>query len=143
MAEPADRLVDDPHGGRENEDRLDGARDVLELAVTVGMALVRGFTCFAYAKQGDERGDQVDSRMDGFGEDPTEPISRPTATLRTMRPALDATDNRATPVLRRPVSAPSRDGATGGGVGLGVGPSPFSLISTIIASRRGKAPRNH
>ncbi len=61
--------VDDPDGREEDEDGLDGPRHVLELAVSVGMPLVRRLARLADGEERDERGHQVDAGVDGLGED--------------------------------------------------------------------------
>ena len=61
--------VDDPDRRDEDEDGLYGARDVLELAVAVGMALVGGLARLPHGEERDQGGHQVDGGVDGFGYD--------------------------------------------------------------------------
>jgi len=67
--DPAHGLVDDPGAGEEEQQGLDEGRDVLDLAVSVGVRFVRRPVRDTDGDEGDQRGDEVESRMGGLGQD--------------------------------------------------------------------------
>ena len=67
--DPPDGLVDDPGAGDEEEHRLDEGGEVLDLAVAVRVGLVGRPVRDADGDEGDERGDEIEPRMGGLGQD--------------------------------------------------------------------------
>ena len=67
--DPLDRLIDDPAAGDEKEDGLDEGGEILDLAVAVRMGFVGRAVRDADGDEGDERGDEVEPRMGGLGQD--------------------------------------------------------------------------
>ncbi len=75
--EPVDRLMDDPAAGDEQEDGFGQRRKVFDLAVAVGMGLVRRPGGHAHGKEGDARRHQIKAAVQGFGEDAEAVCSQP------------------------------------------------------------------
>lgn len=69
VAEVVDRFDRDEDRGEDEEERFEEAREGLDFPVAVGMLAVGGFAGFADRVRGDEGGDEVEARVDAFGED--------------------------------------------------------------------------
>jgi len=63
---PRERFIDNVERGEHQEACFQKSREVLELAVAVGMARVGGLIGKPYRQERDDRGDQVQARMQGF-----------------------------------------------------------------------------
>src|SRR5689334_12359429 len=67
--EPVERFINDVQGSDEKQAGFDKRGKVLELAVAVGVALVRGEIRNAQGKKSDDGGHKVEPGMQGFAED--------------------------------------------------------------------------
>ena len=63
------RLVDDHAGADQDQHPLDRGREVFDLLVAVGVLRVGRLVGFADREVGDDRGDQVDQRVQRLGQD--------------------------------------------------------------------------
>ena len=68
--DPDDGLVDDPGAGHEKQHGLDQGGEILDLAVAVGMIVVRRLVGDVNGQQGDDGGDEVERRVGRFRQDP-------------------------------------------------------------------------
>ena len=66
--EPVARFVDDPHAGDQQQQRLEQRREILELAVAVGMLAVGGQARHPHGPKRHGGGDQVQGGMRRFGQ---------------------------------------------------------------------------
>ena len=109
--EPVGRLVDDDPGADEDQHPLDRRRQALDLLVAVGVLGVGRLVGFADRDEGDDRGDEVDQRVDRLGEDRDRAGDRPGRQLdrdqdrvggdRERRRAALGADHRASGVAGR------------------------------------------
>ena len=75
--QPVGRLVDDDPGADQDQHPLDRRRQALDLLVAVGVVGVGRLVGFADRDEGDDRGDQVDQRVDRLGDDRDRAGDRP------------------------------------------------------------------
>ena len=97
-------LADDQRPGDEDQEGLDGAGDVLDLAVAEGVLFIGRLTRGLDGSQGDDGSGEVDSGVIASETTDTEPMTTPTASLPSVRVVFEATDSQATRLLRRCVS---------------------------------------
>ena len=68
--EPDDGLVDDPGAGHKKQHGFDQGGEIFDLAVAVGMIVVRRLVGDVNGQQGDDGGDEVERRVGRFRQDP-------------------------------------------------------------------------
>src|SRR5215472_1497098 len=66
--QPLKGFKDDVNGGEDKQAGFDEGGEIFKFAVAVGVALVGGLVRNTHGKKGDDRGDQVETRMEGLGE---------------------------------------------------------------------------
>ncbi len=114
--EPVGRLVDDDPGADQDQQPLDRRRQALDLLVPVGVLGVGRLVGLAHRDEGDDRGDEVDQRVDRLGDDRDRAGDRPGGELdrdqqrvggdRERRRAALGADHRA-PGAASPANSPS------------------------------------
>ena len=62
-------LIDDVEGGDDEKSGFKEGGEIFEFAVAVGVARIRGLIGDADRKEGDDRGNEIQAGMEGFGED--------------------------------------------------------------------------
>lgn len=67
--EALDRLIDDPYAGGKEQAGFDEGGDVLDLAVAVLVLRVGGQVTDAHREEGDDRGHQIERRVQRLGKD--------------------------------------------------------------------------
>jgi len=66
MQKPSDGLEDNPGSRQEDQHRLQGSRDIFDLAVTERMAGIGRLSGFFDREEGDQGCDEIGDRMNGF-----------------------------------------------------------------------------
>ena len=101
------RLVDDHPGADQDQHPLDRRRQVFDLLVAVGVLGVGRLVGFADREEGDDRGDQVDQRVDRLGDDRDRAGDRPGGELERDQDRVGGDRERRRPALGADHGAPA------------------------------------